>query len=1018
MSEYRIDIQDIFDATNGGLDIIIDLYPDAEESARNRNKKFKLRTEKTASANLFKNQNDIWIVTDFGGGQEAKGKNAVEFYRTENGIDFVTAINELALRYNVQGADPSKAPKPIKTTQPAASDQDEKQYYYKVKETLSEKEIEHLFPRYALTAIGWRTGADDHAVNARKAAAKKVHEVCKKYNFWALESYSYIDNRIANVYSSTDDYPMFAWIEKLNDKETFAKIYVPKHINKGNRFRYSGQRPKDFLHGLSQAQQEFRRRELEAEKDNKSDDEETDHEGNPLPSKKKKVVAEKIDELLYLSGGSDALTAALLGYWVTWPNSETATLTQQQYWNMSYIADKVIQLQDIDDTGIAQAHIKAMDYLDLLTAELPKELTKKKDRRGGSCKDLRDFFNHYKNQDFKAVLNTALPYRFWDIRPKFSGKGEDRIQTGFTFDFNNVHAYNFLGKNGFYRLNSPAEKNGYMFIKIEGNIVTKIEPNEVKNFVHNFLQERRLSTDLRNAMYRTTQLSENSLSNLPLIEVDFNDTGKHEQFYMFPNTTLRITAAGIEQYNPGSVKRFIWKEDVIEHHFKLNKEEPFTIWMDDNTGQYDIRINTKDDLFLNYLIQTSRIHWRTELETRLQNLSPAEREEYKKENKFNIAGPLLTPEEITEQKLHLINKIFAIGYMMHRFKDPDKPWCIFGMDNKINEDGGSYGGSGKSIALNIALSKVMRKRFYIGGRNPKITENQFIYHGLTEYHRYVCIDDAHEYLNFHFFFDVITGSLTVNPKNTAPYEIPYAKVAKFCISSNYTLRDIDPSVERRILYTVFSDYYHNKGERDDYNEIRKPSHDFGKNLFDDFTREEWNAFYNTMMYCVRFYLTVAEKLDPPMSNVNIRNLKAEMGPDFEEWAAAYFDEGSTNVDRLIVREEAFKDFDYKYRKGWKTQRFSKALRAFCKLNNYELSPKELHNSKGNRIIHKTPEKQIQRDGSWTETGRMVSKEFMYIKTKHDVPLNVNVDPVAAKEAMNRHVDLPPVPKDKQEQINF
>jgi hypothetical protein len=52
-----------------------------------------------------------------------------------------------------------------------------------------------------------------------------------------------------------------------------------------------------------------------------------------------------------------------------------------------------------------------------------------------------------------------------------------------------------------------------------------------------------------------------------------------------------------------------------------------------------------------------------------------------------------------EQKLHLINKIYCIGYLLHTGIKYCKPWCVFAMDNKISETGESNGGSGKFNGL-------------------------------------------------------------------------------------------------------------------------------------------------------------------------------------------------------------------------------------------------------------------------------------------------------------------------------
>ena len=45
-------IKRIFDATRGGLDIILDYYPQAEATIGKKGAKFKLRNERTPSASL------------------------------------------------------------------------------------------------------------------------------------------------------------------------------------------------------------------------------------------------------------------------------------------------------------------------------------------------------------------------------------------------------------------------------------------------------------------------------------------------------------------------------------------------------------------------------------------------------------------------------------------------------------------------------------------------------------------------------------------------------------------------------------------------------------------------------------------------------------------------------------------------------------------------------------------------------------------------------------------------------
>lgn len=976
-----VDADEILRATSGGLDIILSVYPDAVESEHKPNRKFKIREEKTASVSLHKKRDaskgmDVWLVTDFGG--DSVPRNGILIYALENNLSYVDAVQELARIYNIVGAKPEDAPRADYSERPANSDEPEGHRFYDLKDSFSDQEIETLFAPNVLRNIGWFSGEEK-----KKSAYARIRATCLKYNFHPAQSYSLVKNRKVMTFSSNEKYPIFIFAE---NKAGFAKVYQPRHQDKGRRFMYTGTRPKTFMHGLTAAQAEYKKREEDALRD------EADYDSEDAETQKKKRKIEKLSEVILVSGGSDALNLAVLGYWVVWLNSETSDFTENHWFDLLKIADRVYQLQDIDTTGREMAHLNAMNFLDLHTIELPQKLSEYQDR-GNPCKDVRDYFKYWKAKDFELLLKTALPYRFWDRKPQYAGRGEDRLLTGYAYDFNNVQAYNFLSKNGFYRLESLAKKIGYMFVKIEGNIVREVESNEVKNFVHNFLQERLLDNDLRNAMYRTTQLSDSSLSNLPFIDIEFNDSGKGQQYYIFQNTTVEVTSDGIRQYKPGQIKRYVWKTDVIEHFYR-EQHPAFTISYDEDYDKYSIEIHHYNDLFFNYLIQTSRIYWRKELEQNIRSLAPEEREKYLQDNKFNIAGPLLTPEEQDEQKQHLMNKIFAIGYMLHRHKDPTRPWCVFAMDNHINDDGGSYGGSGKSLLFNVALPNLLKQNFYLGGRNPKITDNPHIYDGLTEHHRYILVDDADEYLNFKFFFDMLTGKIKVNPKNQSPYTIEFDKAGKLAITSNYVVRNLDPSSERRLLYTVFSDYYHAAGESTDYNESRSPADDFGKQLFTDFTPIEWDHFYTTMLHSIKVYFSVATRLDPPMNNVSKRNLLSEMGPDFEEWASGYFSTEGDKVDQPVVKEEAKEDFQFRYRSGWKTRKFTTALRAFCKYHGYVLNPKELINTSSGtpRILMRVDTRKQDKDGRWYPTGEKTTKDMIYIQTKFDKKPTLEIDP--------------------------
>ena len=155
---------------------------------------------------------------------------------------------------------------------------------------------------------------------------------------------------------------------------------------------------------------------------------------------------------------------------------------------------------------------------------------------------------------------------------------------------------------------------------------------------------------------------------------------------------------------------------------------------------FDIRINAVPSNFFGYVINSSRVYWRKELEYNFDDKSVGEAESYREKHKFDIEGEGLTAEEVAEQKKNLINKIFTIGYMLHRYKSPSRAWAPQAMDNKIGEDGECNGRSGKSFMFK-ALSYFM-KTVKLSGRNPKLMDNPHVLRPGKPAYRLILVDDA------------------------------------------------------------------------------------------------------------------------------------------------------------------------------------------------------------------------------------------------------------------------------------
>jgi hypothetical protein len=911
-----VDQQDILNASRGGLDIILTYYPQAAACLESNRKEFKIReSERTPSARIKQATDGNYLVTDFG--DDSTPRNGIQVCMKEEGISYREAIVKLAGRYSVGGINP-EVNKPGFEKRPATAEELEGETYFDVKEEMSEKELAELGPLV-------------------------TKEVCAKFNVCALNSFTYIKDSYAQVTTSNENYPIF-----MVNHGAFKKIYQPKNPDKAYRFRYSGSRPKDFVNGLLQVRKAY---------------EELNSEYDPESSDKERKKMQKLGEIILASGERDALNVSGMGYNVIWLNSETATVDGKLYGELNKMAEHIYNLPDIDSTGKKMAIKLGLQYLDIKTIWLPAKLSQYHDHRGKPRKDFRDYVEIWpKIEDFKKLMRVAMPMRFWD---------EIYADGGTKYIFNNAQAYEFLQANGFYQFENKNVRDGMMFIHMNNNIISQSEADDCRKFMQNFMKDRYLPIPLRNTVHRSNQLGESSLRGLDEIRLDFTDYDKHTQYLFFTNRTWKVSSAEITELKPAEVDRYVWEEEVIQHKV-TKKDPPFRMKFDKDDFEYDIEILNTDSDFFKFLINASRIHWKAEYINRREDplaVPTSEKDtDYVKANRFNIAGPRLEYEERWEQKQHLINKIFSIGYLLHRYKDPARPWCVFAMDNKITETGESHGRSGKSLCYRTI--RYFMKSVTLNGRNPKLTENPHVYDRVTEHTDYLLVDDADQYLNFGFFFNALQGDMEVNPKNNQSYEIPFEHVPKFCITSNFTLRNIDPSTEGRILYTVFSDYYHVRTEAEDYTEDFTIRDDFGKNLFLDYTEEEWNDDFNFFAYCLQFYLGVPRelKLNPPMDNVTKRNLRTEMTEVFKNWADVYFDSKEGMCDKLIERDIAFKDFEAKSgQHKWTTNKFTKALKAWSKYSDYveKLDPREFRNAK-DRIIRKV-------DGK--------ASEMIYVQTK-------------------------------------
>ncbi|MGC5744406.1 primase-helicase family protein [Chryseobacterium sp. NFX27] len=933
----------ILRATNGGLDEILKIYPEADTR-----KNFRIRNDdRTASASM-KFIEDRWRVTDWGGTVNAQ--DCFGIYALENNVAYYEAILEIGRELqNQTGIEIFEDSRTFYKYEFREYDLDdcpvelnEKKFHFETKD----------FNEYELQLLGPHVTA----------------ELCKEINLYSLVEYSYYNEEKGKVFRfiATDKFPILAFINTDETIGQWLKIYMPKggkkysDDGKDRRFRHVGGRPKGFIFGLDRIKKLYQKEfDNERKKLAKKKTEETGKEvlpGNVSASD----VHFKLERICIATGGSDGLNLMSLGEFVIWFNSETEKVDRFLLKELHNMAYEVVNIPDTDQTGKREGGELALNNLSMKTLWLDKYF------KFSGQKDFKDFvrYNQSKTKsqltyEVKKMLSLSMPAQFWEVSVSEKGRS--------TYNFHHIFAFSFLRLNGFCRIDDLSRKDGYYFARVTGHVVEELKTTQfIKDFFRNFLLQkqdelgvREIPHALLNMLITSQKITDGHLANMHNRSLDFTDFSPTNQYFFLGDRIINVSADGITEEK--SFKNYVLQSQLIDnlikeetdHHitakdirdFKI--ETPYFKITKEGDNLYDIEILEENCDFLNYLIQVSRIHWEKDRDRYIEN--GKKEEDFYQESLFKITGKYLADDENREQKQHLINKIFAFGYAAHRFKDPTRPWVIFAADNAVIEDDVAEGGAGKSLFFEAM--RFFMNRHDIDGKGD-IENDKFLFEGVNQHTDFILFDDVRRNFNLESFFSVITSKLTVNEKFEAKVNLAYRNSPKFGVSTNYAIKDQRGSSTRRRLVMGFSDYYH---ASNDEREKRDPKDDFGNSLFLDWKSDQWFKFLNFVFHSCQFYLQQDAKIEAPDGNIKMRAYLTEMGLWFKEWADEYF---PGVVGRLLIKDdvlEAAKEKNQKYLGNLTSNAFKKKTKIWCKVNGYEFHDRimenlDMKNSNGDLIL--------------------------------------------------------------------
>ncbi len=266
----------------------------------------------------------------------------------------------------------------------------------------------------------------------------------------------------------------------------------------------------------------------------------------------------------------------------------------------------------------------------------------------------------------------------------------------------------------------------------------------------------------------------------------------------------------------------------------------------------------------------------------------------------------------------------AIGYLLHRYKNPSTTKAIILMDIYVN-NGFPNGGGGKTLIIN-AIGKVVNLSIIDG---KKWDNSEWFGLSSVELNTEVLLfDDIVKNFDFQLIFPLITTGMFIRRKYKDHVFIPFDKSPKVAITTNYSINGNSSSFLRRMYEFEISATY-----SADYS----PRDKFNKNFFDEWTDYQWNLFYNTMFGCLQVFLKNGLIESEPI-NINLTKLIQKTGEEFYDWSEIKL-LSSIQYDKKILYDDfvkAYPEFSGKL----KQRDFTYWLRAWGEFKN--LSVLESH----------------------------------------------------------------------------
>jgi hypothetical protein len=483
--------------------------------------------------------------------------------------------------------------------------------------------------------------------------------------------------------------------------------------------------------------------------------------------------------------------------------------------------------------------------------------------------------------------------KFWDINEK----GRAVI--------NRYKLQVFLTLEGGFKLYFyDPNSTSYRLIKVMDGFVEEASTEQIKRFIKDYIDRLPdefdgtvTPQDLLELIYKGASIlfSEAFFEFFDRADIEFLTDSQNISYIPYKNGVVVIDKENISVQSYGQLNKCIWKSQVIDHY----------IVIDDN-------------------IELEKIEYFKFIE----KISGMDAERY-------------------------IYALSLIGYMLHKYKDPSRPYAVILAEETDNEAQG--GGTGKGIFIK-ALSYILNT-VRVDGKNFKVDKN-FAFQRVDLDTKILAIEDTRRNVDFEGFYAIITEGVTVEKKNKDELFIPYKDSPKVMFTTNYTIPNSGNHAKRRQKVLEFAPAFSSTYTPEDY---------FGHKLFDDWDKDEWNRFYNLMFDSIQGYLKHGIMVVESSNKILRKQVKVQFGEEFLDFIEVATEE---NIE-WIKLEQLYNDFlsmaNFE-KKDYSVKRFTKAIEDSCVLLKVEFLSKREKSSGGKKVFKfmQKSEKFMQNEGQKVE----------------------------------------------------